>query len=87
MPLALEIIETNAYARGGIRQTYSHVFLDEVQDCTGQQYRLIKAAFGQTTAALTAVGDTTQRIMAWAGALDGVMHTFANDFSARPLPL
>ncbi|WP_331750477.1 ATP-dependent helicase [Streptomyces albidoflavus] len=87
VPLALEIIETNAYARGGIRQTYSHVFLDEVQDCTGQQYRLIKAAFGQTTAVLTAVGDTKQRIMAWAGALDGVMHTFANDFSARPLPL
>ncbi|MFH9745149.1 UvrD-helicase domain-containing protein [Streptomyces anulatus] len=87
VPLALEIIESNAYARGGIRQTYSHVFLDEVQDCTGQQYRLIKAAFGQTTAVLTAVGDTKQRIMAWAGALDGVMHTFANDFSARPLPL
>ncbi|ROQ23567.1 superfamily I DNA/RNA helicase [Streptomyces sp. PanSC19] len=87
VPLALEIIEANAYARGGIRQTYSHVFLDEVQDCTGQQYRLIKAAFGGTTAVLTAVGDTKQRIMAWAGALDGVMHTFANDFSARPLPL
>lgn len=87
VPLALEIIETNAYARGGIRQTYSHVFLDEVQDCTGQQYRLIKTAFGQTTAVLTAVGDTKQRIMAWAGALDGVMHTFANDFSAHPLPL
>ncbi|MGW8779806.1 UvrD-helicase domain-containing protein [Streptomyces sp. NPDC055796] len=87
VPLALEIIETNAYARGGIRQTYSHVFLDEVQDCTRQQYRLIKAAFGGTTAVLTAVGDTKQRIMAWAGALDGVMHTFATDFSAHSLPL
>ncbi|MFE4802003.1 3'-5' exonuclease [Streptomyces sp. NPDC056708] len=87
VPLALEIVETNAYARGGIRQTYSHVFLDEVQDCTGQQYQLIKAAFGGTTAVLTAVGDTKQRIMAWAGALDGVMHTFADDFSAHPLPL
>ncbi|GGS25878.1 DNA helicase [Streptomyces nojiriensis] len=87
VPLALEIIETNAYARGGIRQTYSHVFLDEFQDCTGQQYRLIKAAFGQAPAVLTAVGDTKQRIMAWAGALDGVLQTFANDFSAQPLPL
>lgn len=87
VPLALEIIETNAYARGGIRQTYSHVFLDEFQDCTGQQYRLIKAAFGQTTAVLTAVGDTKQRIMAWAGALDGVLQTFADDFTAQPLPL
>jgi superfamily I DNA/RNA helicase len=87
VPLALEIIETNAYAQGGIRQTYSHVFLDEFQDCTRQQYQLIKAAFGHATAVLTAVGDTKQRIMAWAGALDGVLQTFAEDFSARPLPM
>lgn len=87
VPLALKIVETNAYARGGIRQTYSHIFLDEFQDCTKQQYQLIKAVFGRTTAVLTAVGDTKQRIMAWAGALDGIMHTFGDDFSARPLPL
>ncbi|ADU09681.1 UvrD/REP helicase [Micromonospora sp. L5] len=87
VPLALEIVEANAYARGGIRQTYRHVFLDEFQDCTTQQYRLIKAAFGQSPALLTAVGDTKQRIMVWAGALDGVLQTFAEDFSARPLPL
>jgi superfamily I DNA/RNA helicase len=87
VPLALTIVEANFYARGGMRQTYSHVFLDEFQDCTRQQYRLIKAAFGQSTAALTAVGDTKQRIMVWAGALDGVLKTFAADFSAKPLPL
>lgn len=87
VPLALEIVETNAYAQGGIRQTYSHVFLDEFQDCTRQQYQLIKAAFGHATAVLTAVGDTKQRIMVWAGALDGVLQTFAEDFSARPLPM
>ncbi|MGY5106628.1 UvrD-helicase domain-containing protein [Streptomyces sp. 900105245] len=87
VPLALEIVESNAYARKGLRQTYSHVFLDEVQDCTEQQYRLVKATFGHTTAVLTAVGDTKQRIMAWAGALDGIMHTLADDFSAHPLAL
>jgi len=87
VPLALDIVENNAYARGGIRQTYSHVFLDEFQDCTGPQYQLIKTAFGQSTAILTAVGDTKQRIMVWAGALDGVLNRFAEDFSARPLPL
>jgi superfamily I DNA/RNA helicase len=87
VPLALEIIETSTYAREGIRQTYSHVFLDEFQDCTGNQYRLIEAAFGRSTAKLTAVGDTKQRIMAWAGALDGVLKTFAANFSAEPLPL
>lgn len=87
VPLALEILETNAHARGGIRQTYSHVFLDEFQDCTRQQYQLIKAAFAHAAAVLTAVGDTKQRIMAWAGALEGVLQRFAEDFSAQPLPL
>ncbi|GAA1614253.1 UvrD-helicase domain-containing protein [Catellatospora bangladeshensis] len=87
VPLALEIVETNVYVQEGIRQTYSHVFLDEFQDCTDQQYRLIQAAFGRSTAVLTAVGDTKQRIMVWAGALEGVLQTFAEDFSARPLPL
>lgn len=87
VPLALEIVAGNPYARGGIRQTYSHVFLDEFQDCTNLQYELIEAAFGQSVAVLTAVGDTKQRIMAWAGALEGVMQTFAKNFSAHPLPL
>jgi superfamily I DNA/RNA helicase len=87
VPLALEILESNAYAVGGIRQTFSHVFLDEFQDCTKPQYEMIKLAFGQSSQGLTAVGDTKQRIMVWAGALDGVLHTFAEDFSALPLPL
>ena len=87
VPLALEVVESNAYARGGVRQTYSHVFLDEFQDCTRQQYQLIKAAFGETTAVLSAVGDVKQRIMTWAGALEGVLQTFADDFSAHPLSL
>lgn len=87
VPLALEILETNEYAVGGVGQTFSHVFLDEFQDCTKQQYELIKVAFGQSAQVLTAVGDTKQRIMAWAGALDGVLQTFAEDFSALSLPL
>lgn len=87
VPLALEIIEKNKYARGGIRQTYSHVFLDEFQDATHEQYKLIKEAFATSGATLTAVGDVKQRIMAWAGALDGVLQNFADDFNAVPLPL
>ncbi|MFI6427785.1 UvrD-helicase domain-containing protein [Promicromonospora sp. NPDC050880] len=87
VPLALEILETNRYARGGIRQTYSHVFLDEFQDATTEQYDLLKAAFTHGDATMTAVGDVKQRIMAWAGALDGVLQTFADDFSATPLSL
>lgn len=67
--------------------TYSDVFLDEFQDCTDEQYELIKLAFLGTSVRLTAVGDNKQKIMGWAGALDGVFQTFTSDFSAQPLNL
>ena len=87
VPLALEILASNQYARGALRQAYSHVFLDEFQDATKNQYELVKAAFLDTDVILTAVGDVKQRIMAWAGALDGIMQVFAEDFDATSLPL
>lgn len=85
VPLAIEILKNSSIARNVIRQTYSDVFLDEFQDCTGLQYELIKLAFQGTSARLTAVGDTKQKIMGWAGALEGIFETFAQDFSAEPL--
>ena len=85
VPLAIEILKTSNIARNVIRQTYSDVFLDEFQDCTDLQYELIKLAFQGTSARLTAVGDTKQKIMGWAGALEGIFETFAQDFSAEPL--
>lgn len=85
VPLAIQILEKSAIARNAIRQTYSDVFLDEFQDCTDQQYLLIKTAFNGTSIRLTAVGDTKQKIMGWAGALDGIFKTFAEDFNAVPL--
>lgn len=87
VPLARNILAGSRYPRGALRQTYSHVFLDEFQDATKGQYELVKAAFQDTDAILTAVGDVKQCIMAWAGALDGIMKTFAEDFDAVPLPL
>jgi len=87
VPLAIEILSNSEVARNAVRQTYSHVFLDEFQDCTDAQYKLIKNAFAGTGVLLTAVGDTKQRIMGWAGALEGIFKTFAKDFSARGLNL
>ena len=87
VPLALEILASNQYARGALRQAYSHVFLDEFQDATKNQYELVQAAFLDTDVILTSVGDVKQRIMAWAGALDGIMQVFAEDFDAISLPL
>lgn len=87
VPLALEILESNAYARSALRQTYSHVFMDEFQDATSAQYAFLRQAFRGTSVQLTGVGDTKQRIMVFAGALDGIMQTFANDFDATALQL
>ena len=67
VPLAIKIIQNSKVARNAIRQTYSDVFLDEFQDCTNLQYELVKAAFLASGIRLTAVGDTKQKIMGWAG--------------------
>jgi superfamily I DNA/RNA helicase len=85
VPLAIQILETSAIARNAVRQTYSDVFLDEFQDCTNLQYALIKLVFQGTAIRLTAVGDSKQKIMGWAGALEGIFVTFAHDFNAVPL--
>lgn len=87
VPLAIQILQGSPYARNAIRQTYTHVFLDEFQDATYNQYALLKQAFIEGDAVLTAVGDVKQRIMSWAGALDGIMQAFAMDFTAQPLTL
>ncbi|RTL29903.1 MAG: ATP-dependent helicase [Burkholderiales bacterium] len=87
VPLAIQILQNSLVARNAVQQTYSHVFLDEFQDCTGDQYQLIREAFLNTGIPLTAVGDTKQKIMGWAGALDGVFLTFAQDFNAQAVTL
>lgn len=87
LSLAVEILQKSEMAKAALRQTYSHVFLDEFQDCTATQYKLIKEAFEGSGVPLIAVGDTKQSIMGWAGAVDGIFETFAIDFSARALHL
>lgn len=87
VPLATEILDASRVATNAVRNTYSHVFLDEFQDCTTTQYKFIRTAFGSTPAVLTAVGDIKQRIMGWAGALDGVFERFATDSQADVLHL
>ena len=83
VPLAVKIVQSSQIARNAIRQTYSHVFLDDFQDCTDVQYQLINACFQGTSVRLTAVGDTKQRIMGWAGALEGNRIRFW--ISSKPL--
>jgi superfamily I DNA/RNA helicase len=87
VPLALKIIKKEPMVIRSVRMTYGHVFLDEFQDCTDKQYALVFALFADTSIRLTAVGDTKQCIMGWAGALDEVFEKFESDFGAVRIPL
>ncbi|QXI35268.1 UvrD-helicase domain-containing protein [Pseudomonas promysalinigenes] len=85
IPLAIKILDAYPPAINAIRQTYSDVFLDEFQDCTDEQYKLVTRLFVGAGRRVTAVGDVKQKIMGWAGALDGVFARFVEDFDARHL--
>ncbi|TBA06368.1 UvrD-helicase domain-containing protein [Rhizobium ruizarguesonis] len=82
--LATRILKKQQVVQSALRRTYSHVFLDEFQDVNDFQYRLIMAAFSGGDAVLTAVGDTNQAIMKYAGALPDVFQRLETDFSAAP---
>ena len=81
--LAEYLIRTNRYIKKAIEMTYSHVFLDEFQDTTSIQYDLVKTCFFQTGTIITAVGDSKQRIMLWAGARKSIFADFQNDFLSQ----
>ena len=87
IPLAIKILSSCPAARNALCQTYSDVFLDEFQDCTTQQYELLHLIFLGKPIRLTAVGDVKQKIMGWAGAMDGIFARFVDDFGAKPLHL
>lgn len=81
------LIRENKKIHNSLIATYSHVFLDEFQDTTTDQYDLIKTCFFGTDTILTAVGDKKQRIMTWAGADVNVFEKFNVDFQAETCEL
>ncbi|MNO19157.1 putative ATP-dependent DNA helicase YjcD [compost metagenome] len=85
--LAEYILKTNPLIKNALQLTYSHIFLDEFQDTTYQQYELICTAFRSSSNILTAVGDDKQRIMGWAGAMHNSFEKFITDFEARKFEL
>lgn len=80
--LADYIILTNEQIKLAIQKTYSHVFLDEFQDTTDLQYKLIKDCFLGSNSIITAVGDNKQRIMLWAGAMKNVFKIYNEEFKS-----
>ena len=80
--LAAFLLRQNPKINSALRSTYKYVFLDEFQDITAAQYDLVMAAFHGSPSILTAVGDSKQRIMLWAGAKCDVFGVFVQDFAA-----
>ncbi|QDT07196.1 DNA helicase II [Rubripirellula lacrimiformis] len=80
--LAELMLRSNPAVLHAMRATYSHVFLDEFQDTTNLHYDLLRTAFLDSESVLTAVGDTKQCIMTWAGALAGITKRYAEEFTA-----
>jgi len=85
--LAMTILAHNPQIRAALQRTYSHVFLDEFQDTTTLQYELLKTAFEGSGAVITAVGDSKQTIMTFAGAREGIFNDFARDFEGAAIAL
>lgn len=77
------IIKTNPKIKRGLQLTYKYVFLDEFQDTTDLQYKLVKQCFGNSNSIMTAVGDNKQRIMVWAGARKTVFSDFEIEFNSE----
>ncbi|WP_449317053.1 UvrD-helicase domain-containing protein [Rothia mucilaginosa] len=84
---AIKIIESNSYVLWSLRQTYSHIFIDEFQDTTKIQYCLVRKIFRESNSVVTAVGDEKQKIMVWAGAMEGIIDKFQTDFNANKISL
>lgn len=85
--LTTYIFQSNGFLKNSLRETYSHVFLDEFQDTTDIQYNLVRTCFQTSGSIITAVGDNKQRIMVWAGARQTVFEDFQKDFSASRIQL
>jgi superfamily I DNA/RNA helicase len=85
--MAFSIIKNNPSIRNLLRLTYKYLFLDEFQDSTNLQYEFIKEVFCGTKTIITAIGDSNQMIMGWAGASSENFNKFQKDFSAQINPL
>jgi superfamily I DNA/RNA helicase len=85
--LADLVVRTNPQLKRAVIATYGHVFIDELQDTTFAQYSFLQSLFGGSTSVVTAVGDSKQRIMGFAGAMPNAIDDFVNDFGANRFEL
>lgn len=79
-----ELLDGGWVARN-LRRTYRHVIVDEAQNLTSAQYRLLTALIGppEHHVAAMLVGDERQSIVGFAGADPQWMGRFAEEYSAN----
>lgn len=78
LALATQTLDSVPEARGALRSRYRAVLLDEVQDTSVGQTRLLSTLFGGMP--VMAVGDPHQSIYAWRGASAEGLRSFHQDF-------
>lgn len=86
MALATKLAETSATVASLVRDRFAVVLLDEYQDTSAAQARLLRALFSGPSQSsgrgfpLTAVGDPFQAIYGWRGAAPSNILQFPEDF-------
>lgn len=85
--MAFTIIKNHQQVRNLVLSSYRYLFLDEFQDTTDPQYGFVKEIFKDSDVIITAVGDTNQMIMGWAGANPKNFENLENDFHSELITL
>ena len=80
--MAFTIVKNHGQVKNLILSTYKYLFLDEFQDTTDPQYDFLKTIFEGSDTVITAVGDTNQMIMGWAGANPHNFENLMKDFNS-----
>lgn len=86
---AAELLDGPWVARH-LRRTYRHVVVDEAQNVTPAQYRVLTGVIGDPAAdhpGALLVGDERQSIVGFAGADPGLMSRFADEYGAARFEL
>ena len=77
--MAAERLETDSAVAAAYRWGHRHFFVDEFQDLTPAQFRLLRSQLGGR-ADLCAVGDPDQSIFGWNGADERLLTDFLKEF-------
>lgn len=84
--VALAVLALDEFGNSGVSSRYRFVMLDEYQDTSAIQTRMLSGLFRNQP--VMGVGDPNQAIYGWRGATSANLANFANDFgSAKVFPL